>query len=143
MKIYTSNILLGLIVMILFFMQPGSAQTSDELKSLKKEFEELKETQKTIQKDLQEIKNLLVRYSTTLGLDVIKYQECLDSGRYANEIRKEFLEGQKATVRGTPTFFIGISEGEDTNIKLLKLIRGAKPYIEFKQAFDSLLTPQK
>jgi len=26
---------------------------------------------------------------------------------------------------------------------VLKVIRGAKPYIEFKQAFDSLLGPQK
>jgi peptidoglycan hydrolase CwlO-like protein len=59
MKIYTSKILLGLMLMTLFFVQPGLAQTSDELKGLKKELEELKETQKAIQKDLQEIKNLL------------------------------------------------------------------------------------
>jgi type III secretory pathway component EscR len=59
MKVYYLKILLGLMLMILFIIQPGLAQTSDELKSLKKELEELKETQKAIQKDLQEIKNLL------------------------------------------------------------------------------------
>jgi protein-disulfide isomerase len=85
----------------------------------------------------------LVRHATTLNLDLMKFQECMDSGRYTNEIRKDLMEGQKAGVRGTPTFFIGISEGENTNIKVLKLIRGAKPYLEFKQAFDSLLTTQK
>lgn len=66
----------------------------------------------------------------------------MDSGKYVNEIRKDMLEGQKAGVRGTPTFFIGVSEGEGTKIKVAKVIRGAKPYIEFKQAIDSLL-PQK
>jgi hypothetical protein len=51
--------ILGSILIILLSIQPGFAQTSDELKSLKKELEVLKETQKAIQKDLQEIKNLL------------------------------------------------------------------------------------
>jgi len=81
----------------------------------------------------------LARYATALNLDLIKFQECMDSGRYTNEIRKDISEGQKAGVRGTPTFLIGIPEGESTRIKVLRLIRGAKPYIEFKQAFDSLL----
>ena len=84
----------------------------------------------------------LVRHSTTLGLDLLRFQECMDSGKYVNEIRKDMVEGQKAGVRGTPTFFIGVSEGEGTKIKVLKIIRGARPYIEFKQAIDSLL-PQK
>jgi predicted DsbA family dithiol-disulfide isomerase len=76
-------------------------------------------------------------------LDLLKFQECIDSGRYANEIRKDMLEGQKATVRGTPTFFIGTSEGEETRIKVLKVIRGAKPYTEFKEVLDSILASQK
>jgi protein-disulfide isomerase len=85
----------------------------------------------------------LARYATTLSLDLIKFQECLKGGKYLNEIRKDISEGQKAGVRGTPTFFIGVSEGEDTKIKVLKVLRGAKPYGEFKEVLDSLLTPQK
>jgi predicted DsbA family dithiol-disulfide isomerase len=85
----------------------------------------------------------LVRYSTTLGLDLLRSQECLDSGRYANDIRKDMLEGQNAGVRGTPTFFIGVSEGEETKLRILKVSRGAKPYTEFKRAFDSLLTSER
>jgi predicted DsbA family dithiol-disulfide isomerase len=67
----------------------------------------------------------------------------MDSGKYANEIRKDLMEGQRAGVKGTPCFFIGISEGEASKIKVLKLIRGAQPYPMFKEALDSLLTPQK
>jgi len=83
----------------------------------------------------------LVRDATTLNLDSQKFQECIDSGKYMNEIRKDLSEGQRAGVRGTPTFLIGISEGESTKIKVLKLIRGARPYPDFKQAIDSLLSP--
>jgi protein-disulfide isomerase len=85
----------------------------------------------------------LTRYATALSLDLIKFQECLDAGKYANEIRRDISEGNKAGVRGTPTFFIGVSEGENTRIRVLRVIRGAKPYIEFKEVFDNLLSSQK
>jgi predicted DsbA family dithiol-disulfide isomerase len=85
----------------------------------------------------------LFRYATALSLDSLKFKECMDSGKYADEIRKDLMDGQKAGVRGTPTFFIGISEQEASKIKILKLIRGAQPYPVFKEALDSLLTSQK
>jgi protein-disulfide isomerase len=85
----------------------------------------------------------LARYATVLNLDPIKFQECLESGKYTNEIRGDISEGNKASVRGTPTCFIGVSEGENTRIQVLRVIRGAKPYIEFKEVFDSLLSSQK
>jgi hypothetical protein len=53
------NIILGVFLIIFLFIRPGLAQTSDELKNLRKEIEALKESQRTIQKDLQEIKNVL------------------------------------------------------------------------------------
>ena len=59
MKICYFKIILGLILLTLFNAQPGFTQPSDEIKNLRKEIEELKEGQKVIQKDLQEIKNLL------------------------------------------------------------------------------------
>jgi predicted DsbA family dithiol-disulfide isomerase len=85
----------------------------------------------------------LGRHAAALSLDPLRFQECMDSGRYANEIHKDILEGQKATVRGTPTFFIGVSEGEDTKIKVLKVIRGAQPYQNFKEVLDSILASKK
>jgi len=53
------NIILGVFLIIFLFIRPGLAQTSDELKNLRKEMESVKEDQKAIQKDLQEIKNVL------------------------------------------------------------------------------------
>ena len=80
----------------------------------------------------------LARYATGLNLDLIKFQECMDAGKYANEIRKDISEGQKAGVRGTPDFFVGVYEREDTKIKVLKVIRGAQPYQNFKEALDRI-----
>ena len=46
-------------ILTLFFTNHGFGQTCDELKSLREEMRALKEGQTAIQKDLQEIKNLL------------------------------------------------------------------------------------
>ena len=53
------KIIFGLILIVLLSMQPVMAQPSDETRSLRKEIEELKEGQKAIQKDLQQIKSVL------------------------------------------------------------------------------------
>lgn len=52
-------VLIAVVALTLFAALPGFGQTSDELKALQKEIEALKEGQTAIQRDLQEIKNLL------------------------------------------------------------------------------------
>ncbi len=48
-----------IVILTLFSTNHGFGQTSEELKSLREEIKALKEGQTAIQKDLQEIKNLL------------------------------------------------------------------------------------
>ena len=48
-----------IVILTLFFTNRGFGQTGEELKSLREEIKALKESQTAIQKDLQEIKNLL------------------------------------------------------------------------------------
>ncbi|NWG01609.1 MAG: DsbA family protein, partial [Syntrophaceae bacterium] len=85
----------------------------------------------------------LKRYAMTLHLDLVKFQDCLESGRYTNEIRKDLSEGQRAGVKGTPTFLIGTPEQGFSRMKALKRIRGAQPYPVFKEVLDSMLILQK
>jgi predicted DsbA family dithiol-disulfide isomerase len=85
----------------------------------------------------------LVRHAATLNLDPLKFQECMDSGRYANDIRRDISEGQRAGVKGTPTFLIGIPDQGSSRIKALKRIRGAQPYPVFKEVLDSILSSSK
>lgn len=59
MKTRYFNLVVGLVLMILLSAQYSVAQPANEVRSLRKEVEELKESQKVIQKDLQQIKSLL------------------------------------------------------------------------------------
>lgn len=67
-------------------------------------------------------------YAKDLKLSSSKYDECLDSGKFAAEVKKDFEDGQKAGVSGTPTFFIN---GR-------KLV-GAQPFESFKKVIDEEL----
>lgn len=48
----------------------------------------------------------LKRFARELNLDAQAFDECLDSGRYAEAVRRETEEGEARGVTGVPTFFI-------------------------------------
>ncbi len=82
-------------------------------------------------------------HAQALGLDLPKFQQCLESGKQASKIRNDLADGQKAWVQGTPTFFLGLTDANDTEVKALRVIRGAQPYAAFKEAIESLLSAQR
>ena len=84
----------------------------------------------------------LPEHARALGLDVPSFQQCLDSGRYVEEIRKDIAAGLTAGVRGTPTFFLGLTEADGSHVKSLRTLPGALEYPGFKSLIDSLL-PRK
>ena len=67
-----------------------------------------------------------------VGLDVGKFQECLDSGKYKDKIQDQIAEAQKTGARGTP--YSVIISG-DQNIP----IPGALPYEQVKAMLDPLI----
>jgi predicted DsbA family dithiol-disulfide isomerase len=85
----------------------------------------------------------LVKYAETLGLDMPKFKECLDSGKTADEIKKDMAEGQKAGVSGTPSSLLGWVQDDGKSVKAVKIVKGAQPYAAFKDAIESLLAPPK
>jgi len=85
----------------------------------------------------------LTNYAKELKLDTSKFQKCLDSGKYANEVKKDIEIGQKAGVTGTPSFFLGVTNPKDPNVKAVKVIKGAQPFSNFKEAIDTTLSSQK
>jgi protein-disulfide isomerase len=71
----------------------------------------------------------LVETAGTLGIDKDKFKACLDSGKYRAEVQKDFQDGMKAGVTGTPTFFInGV------------MIVGARGVDSFSEIIDRELT---
>jgi protein-disulfide isomerase len=82
-------------------------------------------------------------YAKAAGLDLPKFNQCLDSGKYADRIRQEQAEAQKAGVNGTPSFFLGYTEPDGKTITSEQMLVGAQPYPAFKSAIDGLLSSKK
>jgi protein-disulfide isomerase len=83
----------------------------------------------------------LKKHAKGLGLTAEQFEQCLDSGKYAEEVKKDLRDGQAAGIEGTPTFFIGPT-GQDKTVQAVT-IGGARPYAVFKQTFDKLLEEKK
>jgi outer membrane protein assembly factor BamB len=73
-------------------------------------------------------------YAASLGLDAGYFNQCLDSGKYADEVQADVADGRKAAAEmgdeglATPSFFVG---GD--------YVAGAHDYAVFKQAIDFAL----
>jgi protein-disulfide isomerase len=80
-------------------------------------------------------------HAESLGLDVAQYEACLSSGKYADAVRSDMAEAQKAGVSGTPSFVVGLVDNEDpTKVHGLTFIRGAQAFAAFKAALDDAST---
>ena len=84
----------------------------------------------------------LAKHAEALGLDTTQFKECLDSGKYAAQIKAAMAEGQKAGITGTPGFLLGFIEA-DGKVKATKKISGAVPYANFKATIDEMLSSKK
>ncbi len=77
-------------------------------------------------------------YAKEMGLNTETFNACLDGGTYAEEIRKDLADGDRAGVSGTPSFFLGITEDGKT-IRGRSIV-GAKPFASFQKEIDELLS---
>ncbi len=73
-------------------------------------------------------KDLYEKIATDLGLNISDFNECLDSGKYENEIKAEMEGGSSAGVTGTPGTFVNGN-----------LVKGAVPYETLKSIVESEL----
>ena len=48
----------------------------------------------------------LVSYAETLGLDLERFRADLDERRHRQKVRRQFLDGARTGVNGTPTFYV-------------------------------------
>jgi len=85
----------------------------------------------------------LSAYAEAIGLKLSVFEGCLDTGKHEKEIRKDIASATDAGIRGTPTFLLGYTESDPSKVKAVRMLRGAQPYRQFKQAFDQLLASEK
>jgi protein-disulfide isomerase len=81
---------------------------------------------------------LLAGHAKTIGVDDAKFQQCLDSGKFAADINKDVADAGAAGITGTPAFLVGVVQ-PDGRVKVVRKISGARPYADFKAAIDSAL----
>jgi protein-disulfide isomerase len=84
-------------------------------------------------------------HAQSVGLDLMKFNQCLSGGSHAHSIRKEAEDAFSAGIQGTPAFVIGVrneKDPSDPNIKVVSIISGAQPYSVFKEAINNLLGAQ-
>jgi protein-disulfide isomerase len=70
----------------------------------------------------------LKQYAVEVKLDPNAFNQCLDSGKYAAEVDKDFQEGAGLGLTGTPSFFINGRQ-----------LVGAQPLSAFQKIIDSEL----
>jgi len=79
----------------------------------------------------------LKAHARSLRLNGAPFDSCLDRGKYAAEVQKDFDDGVAVGVRGTPSFFIGKTRSDDTIQGTF--LSGALPAPIFRQAIDNAL----
>jgi len=70
----------------------------------------------------------LKRHATAAGLDLPRFESCLDSGRFGDGVDEDLRSGQALGVTGTPAFFING-----------RLLSGARPFQDFKRLIEEEL----
>ena len=78
-------------------------------------------------------------HAEAIGLDVAKFEQCLASGKFDDEIRRDMAEARKVGVTGTPAFLVGRTEPNSSKVRVLAVLKGAKAFADFKAELDRLL----
>jgi len=78
-------------------------------------------------------------YARDVGLDVAAFDKCVDSGRYASEIKESMETGTRLGVEGTPTFFLGFADANGSKVESVQRLEGAIPYSQLKDDIDHIL----
>jgi len=68
------------------------------------------------------------QFAEDLGLNSVDFDDCLDSGKYADEVKQDMADGTAVGIRGTPGFIIN---GQ--------LVSGAQPFSVFQQIIEAEL----
>lgn len=83
-------------------------------------------------------------HAAVLGLDQDKFQQCLDTAKFAPRVQADLEDGLKLDIRGTPTFFFGYADAKDpSQVAAVKMLSGAQPLRAFTGILNELLAPSR
>jgi protein-disulfide isomerase len=90
----------------------------------------------------------LESYANQLKLDVARFNECLKTNKYSDEVNKDLVLASKLNISGVPGFIIAQGDLKNpTKVKGISFIPGAQPLAifmrEIEQALAGLSEPKK
>lgn len=85
----------------------------------------------------------LMRHAGSVGLNVDRFQHCLEAGRHAAAIRQDVERATLLGVNGTPFFAVGSAEPGDSRLRVVTTFAGGLAYDGFKQVLDAALKAQQ
>ncbi len=91
-------------------------------------------------RDGSQLGAVLASQAQAVGLDSGKFKACMDAGKYSKPVRENVERMQALGVDSTPTFLIGLTPPAGQPMKVVKVVRGALPFAQFKSAIDQVLT---
>jgi protein-disulfide isomerase len=84
--------------------------------------------------------NNLKSFAGTIGLDTAQFNECLDGKETEKQVRKDMASGAKLGMRGTPGFFVGLTDLSDPDkVEMSVFIKGAMSIDQFQASIDDIL----
>jgi len=78
-------------------------------------------------------KDRLVSFAFNLDMNMDKFNDCMDSSKYAKRVKANYDESQRFGAEATPTFLIISPDGN------MKKITSAQPYSVFSQVIEPML----
>lgn len=87
-------------------------------------------------------KENLLTWAEEIGIDPGQMRECLESEKYATRVYRDVLDGNRAGVESTPSFFFGFTNPLNPSGKVLILekIEGAESYSAFRHRLEFMLS---
>jgi protein-disulfide isomerase len=79
-----------------------------------------------------------------VGLNTEKFNACLASGRYSENIRMSIAAAKRMGIYGTPAFLIGTVSEDGNFMRVMKILVGGESFDPIKASLDELLAePRK
>lgn len=77
--------------------------------------------------------DVFTQFAEDIGLDLEKFNSCVESGSARSEVESDFSEGTRASISSTPSFIVGKQEG---SVVSGQLVVGAQPVSRFAQIIE-------
>jgi protein-disulfide isomerase len=88
----------------------------------------------------QKALNDLSSYATSLNLDVPRFEECLKTDKYADQVNKDKAVASQLNISGVPGFVLALSDPQKpSKVKGISFIMGAQPFSVFQKEIDQAL----